>query len=263
MSSAPSVSQDPTEVARIQQTIRPPEATRLRHGSALLGRNRRREPLSTLGSPALDHGPACLGLHARPETVLAESLDPTRLKSPLHCCGSSAFSRSGISNRLDPGRFRIVSIVSRSILSARPRHTRGGGVSVGRLCRLRRLRLPTLVRPSRVSHASSTACGRTKLPARERGYPPRRGSVNAGFEDIAGVDDIPDGRIQSARVTLPTALASSRSGAGLLSLVSFARSGSTNGETVPDRPVEPILSVSPSLSTTTSIFSNPRRREDR
>ncbi len=109
MGSAPSPTQDPTKITGIQQTIRPPKTPRLRHESALLGRNRRREPLSTFGSSSLDHGPACLRLHARPETVLAESLDPTRLKSPLHFCGSSAFSLPETSNRLDSGRFGVVS----------------------------------------------------------------------------------------------------------------------------------------------------------
>lgn len=244
MSPTPSASQDSTEVTGIQQTIRPPETTRLRHGFALLGRNRRREPLSTLCSAALDHGPACLRLHARPETVLAESLDPTRLKSPLHGCGSSAFSRSGMSNRLDRGRFRIVfrTIVPRS------RRTRGRSVSGNRYL------VAVVSKISQAVRGRTNPCEGKRLPAAPRLCQCR---IPRGFE----VD--PGGRIQIARVTLPTALASSRSGAGLLSLVPFGRSASTNGEGIPDRPVESVLSVSPSLSTTTSLFSNPRRREDR
>jgi hypothetical protein len=246
MSSATSTPQGSTEVTGIQQTIRPQETTRLRHGFALLGRNRRREPLSSLGSPALDYGPTRLRLHARPETVLAESLDPTRLKSPLHGCGSSAFSRSGMSNRLDPGRFRIVcrTIVPRS------RHTRG----VSRRERGPAHRLAVVSQSSQAARGRTNPCEGQRLPAVSRLCQCRIRST---------IEDDPSRRIQIARVTLPTALASSRPGAGLLSRVSFRRSASTNGEGIPNRPLEAVLSVSPSLSTTTSLFSNPRRREDR
>lgn len=88
----------------------------------------------------------------------------------------------------------------------------------------------------------------------------RRGSVNAGFGPEPGN---PGDRIQILRVTLPTALESSRSVAARLSFVPSARRSPTNGERVWIRPLESVLSVFPSLSTTTFLFSNPRRREDR
>ena len=63
--------------------------TRCEPGMPLLGRNCRRESLATLRAAALQDRATRLGLHALTEAVLSETFDSTRLKCPLHLCGSS------------------------------------------------------------------------------------------------------------------------------------------------------------------------------
>ena len=48
--------------------------------------------MATLGSAALENRAPRLRLHTFSETMLAKPLDSTRLKRPLHSCGSPAFS---------------------------------------------------------------------------------------------------------------------------------------------------------------------------
>jgi len=84
------VAQNPRKIPSVQQSVVSGEAARLRgtRHSRLLGCNRRREALSPLRSSALENRASGSGLHALPESVLAETLDSAGLESPLHGCGS-------------------------------------------------------------------------------------------------------------------------------------------------------------------------------
>ena len=79
-------SRSPTHLRREGQPPIDPvlEATPQHGCRPLLRRNGGGEPLASLGTPALDDRASCLGLHARPETVLPKPLDATRLISSLH-----------------------------------------------------------------------------------------------------------------------------------------------------------------------------------
>lgn len=71
---------------------------------SLLGRRRHREPLATLGAPALQHEPTVLRGHPHEKTVRAAAATAIRLERTLHDRGSPAtaktLTRNEDSNRL-------------------------------------------------------------------------------------------------------------------------------------------------------------------
>ena len=117
MGETPSLPHHATKISRVQQAIGTPEALRLhaRAGGAtcrpargvlgrshdpalgappaLLRRDGRCQSMAALGPTSLQHQSARRRLHAGAKTVFTKPLDPARLISPLHCCGSSAIQR--------------------------------------------------------------------------------------------------------------------------------------------------------------------------
>lgn len=69
--------------------VRSPDRPADTPSSRLLGRDRDGDPLATLGAPSTEDGASALRLHSLAEPVRSKTLDPTRLKCPLHACGSS------------------------------------------------------------------------------------------------------------------------------------------------------------------------------
>ena len=101
MRSAPTLPHDPTKITGIQKPVRAPKGSCRLTQELGLGRHSGGESPPALGAPSLQNLSPRLGLHALSKAMFAQSLDPTRLKSPLHLCGSFAVSRSGMSNRLN------------------------------------------------------------------------------------------------------------------------------------------------------------------
>lgn len=80
--------QNTTVIPRIQKPIRPAKTAGL-VAHDLFGRDGRGKSFSTLRTAALQDGTPRLRLHSFSEAVFAQALDSTRLKCPLHRCGSS------------------------------------------------------------------------------------------------------------------------------------------------------------------------------
>jgi hypothetical protein len=95
MSPATALTQHPAEISRIAKPVRPTKATASspHRRDDLFRRDGRSQAPSALRSSALENLAPRFRPGALPETVLSESLDPTRLIRPLHDCGSPAFSR--------------------------------------------------------------------------------------------------------------------------------------------------------------------------
>ncbi len=80
--------QNATKIPRIEESIRPSKTAGL-FAHDLFGRDGRSESFPTLCSAALQDCTPRLRLHPFSKAVLPETLDPARLKCPLHRCGSS------------------------------------------------------------------------------------------------------------------------------------------------------------------------------